>query len=83
MSFRLTVAKPDGTRVVYDPTILVTVSAYRAMVILMNADPAFQVANPVPYLEAREFAERLSKVPMEWEIRHGPTGLVFSIDGRD
>ena len=83
MSFRLTVAGPDGTRVTYDPTILATVSAYRAMVVLMNADLAFTVESPVPYLTAREFAEKLSKAPMKWEMKHGPTGLVFSIDGRE
>lgn len=83
MPFRLTVRPPEGDPVVCAPTIMATVSAYQAMVILGNADPRFHVADPVPYLEAREFAEKLGKAPMKWEMKHGPTGFVFSIDGRE
>lgn len=83
MTWRLTVTPPDGEPVVRDPTIMLEVSAYGAMVVLMNADPAFWIDNPVPYLDAREFAEKLARSPRKWEMKHGPTGFVFSIDGRE
>jgi hypothetical protein len=81
--YRLTVTEPGRNPVTYGPTILVSVSAYRAMVVLMNADLAFQVSPPVPYLRAREFAEGLARAPMRWQMTHRPTGLVFSIHGEE
>lgn len=81
MPFRLTVKAPDREPVVLEPTIMDTVSAYRAIGILMGSDLRFRVTDPVPYHEAREFAEKLGKAPMKWEMKHEPTGLVFSING--
>lgn len=83
MTFRLTVKQEGQDPVTCEPTIMDTVSAYRAIGILMGADLRFRVTEPVPYAEAREFAEKLGKAPLRWEMKHGPTGLVFSISGRE
>lgn len=81
MPFRLKVRQGEGAPVVCEPTLMDTVSAYRAIGILMGADLRFRVTDPVPYHEAREFAENLGKAPLGWEMKHEPTGLVFSING--
>lgn len=83
MPFRLTVRAPERAPVTLEPTLMDTVSAYRAIGILMGADLRFRVTEPVPYFEAREFAEKLSKFPLKWEVKHESTGLVFRIDGQE
>lgn len=58
-----------------------SVSAYGAMIVLMNANPDFTVGRPVPYGEAGEFARLLSEAPDGRWMRHQPSGLAFKIDG--
>lgn len=81
--FRLLVAVPGGEPVTLGPVRMDRVAAYRAMTVLMNADPAVHVPVPVSYFKARQFAEELMRQPKRSRLRHGPTGLVFSIiDGQ-
>jgi hypothetical protein len=83
VTFRLTVIPPDGEPVQHAPVQMKRVAVYGILVVLMNADPNYQVNDLIPYLEAREFAERFLKSPRRWEIKHGPTGFAFSIDGQE
>lgn len=79
MAFRLTVTPPDGSKARRDATLTREVAGYGALVILMNADPAFWLDSPASYPEAREFSLRLIKAPLNYELKHHPTGYVFSI----
>lgn len=83
MTFRLTVTPPGGSPVTLAPTIMAQVSANLALVILMGADPAFDVVEPEEYRRAQEFAGRLARAPRNWEMKHEPSGFVFSINGRE
>lgn len=78
--FRLTVAPPDGDPVRKSWTLTQEVSAYRAMVILTGADPAVDMAEPISYPDAREFARNLIKTPPWFALRHRPTGIIFMIE---
>ena len=62
---------------------MVEVAANLALVILMNADPDFDVPEPEEYRVAQKFARCLARAPRRWEIKHERSGFVFSIDGRE
>jgi hypothetical protein len=78
--FQLTVTPPGGNPIRKAPTLTQEVSAYQAMVILMNADPAVAVAEPVDYPTAREFGRGLSRAPSRYEVRDRQTGITFMIE---
>lgn len=79
-AYRLKVIPPDGPPVVKDRTLMKSVSAYKAMVVLTGADPAVRVAAPVDYIAARTFAQRLAGMSSGIGLKHGSTGLTFVIE---
>lgn len=62
---------------------MIEVSANLAMVILMNADPDFEVPEPEEYQEARNFARCLAGATRGVKVKHKRSGFVFSISGRE